>query len=72
MRGDLWTWLVWREAFLCFLTTLAYGGVMCRLGSIVVVIGCCDGIIVSMFRGATPSWRCVPVVCPCHVSVLTC
>jgi len=45
---------------------------MIRLGSIVVVIGCCDGIVVSRLMGALPSGRLVPVVCPCLISVLTC
>jgi hypothetical protein len=58
--------------FFCYLTSLAYGDVMSRLGSIVVVIGCCDVIVVSRFVGAPPSGRFVPVVCPCPVNVLTC
>ena len=72
MLGDLSVGLIWRDTFFCFLTSLAYGGVMRRLGSIVVVIGHCDGIVVSRFMDALPSGRYVPVVCPYPVSVLTC
>jgi hypothetical protein len=44
---------------------------MSRLGSIVGVIGCCDGIVVSRIMGALSSGRSVPVVCPSPVYVLT-
>ena len=45
---------------------------MSRLGSIVVLGGCGDGIVVSRIVGAPPSGRFVPVNCPGLVTMLTC
>ena len=61
MLGVILIRLIWRDRFFGFLTSQASWGVMSRLGSTIVVIGCCDGIIVSRFMGALPSGRCVPV-----------
>jgi hypothetical protein len=71
MLGALWSWLVW-DTFFCFLTSLAFGGVLSKLGSIVVVNGCGDGIVISRVRGAPPSGSFVSVVCPYPLAVLTC
>jgi hypothetical protein len=71
MLGALLSRLIWRDTFFCFLTSLSSRGVMSRLGSIVVVIGCCDDIVVSIFMGTQTSGRFVPVVYPRPVFVLT-
>ena len=56
--------------FFFFLTSLSFGGVMYRIGSIAVVICWCDGIDVSRSTGAPSSGGFVPDVCPCPVYVL--
>jgi len=77
MLGALWSGLVW-DTFSCFLTSLSSGGVMSKLGSIVVLGGCgdgivvCDDIAVSRIMGAPLGGRSVPVVCLGPVTVLTC
>ena len=63
MLGVILIGLICRDRFFGFLISLASWGVMSRLGSIVVVIGCCDGSVVSRCRGALPSGRFVPVIC---------
>ena len=60
------------DTLFCFLTSLAFGGVMSRTGSIVMLIGFRDSIVVARFMGAPLDRRSVSVVIPCHVSVLTC
>ena len=45
---------------------------MSKLGSIAVLGGCGDGIVVFRVVGAPPGGRYVPVVCLGHVTVLTC
>ena len=70
MLEALWPGLV-RDTFFCFITSLASGDVMGKLGSIVVVNGCGDGIVVSRIMGAPPSGRSVPVVCHDPVILLT-
>ncbi len=44
------------------LTSLAYGGVMDNLGTIVVLPGCDDVVVVSRLLGAPPSERSVSIV----------
>ena len=71
MLGSSWLGLVW-DTFSCFLTSLASGGVLRKLGSIGVMGECGDGSVVSRIVGATLGGRSVPVVCHGPFIVLTC
>jgi len=71
MLGTLRSGLVW-DTFFCILTSLAYGGVMGKLGTIVMLPGCGDSVIVSRLMGAPPGEMSVFNVYLGHVTVLTC
>jgi len=53
MLGTLRSGVVW-DTFFVILTSLAYGGVMDKLGTIDVLLVCADGVVVSRLMGAPP------------------
>jgi hypothetical protein len=69
MLGALWSRLDLYTFFSIF-TSLASRGVMGKLGTIVLLLGCGDGIFVSILMGAPFGGRSMTDVCPCLVTVV--
>ena len=64
-------WVGLWEGFFIFITSLAFGGAMCRILSILVV-NCCCGSVAFVGSTGAPLGVFVPVVCPCPDVALSC